>query len=172
MAYALELLFDHKSEEQILNLARSIEKNGIKNKFLEINSIPHIALFVFDKIDEQQAIKLVDNFEIKSIELSIQGLGTFHGSENTIFLIPKVTSELLKIHESFYNQFSEITDCWEYYSPKNWIPHCTVAINIEEDKFLNAFQIIRKNFSPLAVKIEKINLIKFHPIELLYEKNI
>jgi 2'-5' RNA ligase len=170
MGFALELCFDEKSENEILKLSQAIIEKGISNKFLEMNSKPHLALSVYDEVNEEQVKKLIDRFLIKPITIDLQSIGTFAGSENVIFLTPKVTVDLLKIHELYHKHFNEIKSGWEYYSQKNWFPHCTIAINIEENKFLDAFDIIKKRFNPLKVIIKKIIFIKFRPVSVLYEK--
>ncbi|MBE9466748.1 MAG: 2'-5' RNA ligase family protein [Bacteroidetes bacterium] len=172
IGYAIELLFDTKSENKIFELVETLKKHKIKNKFLEVKSKPHIALSVFDKIDENEVINLIKNIEIKKMKISMNGIGTFHGKENTIYLIPKATTELLNFQKSLHKQLLSYSNCWDYYYPENWIPHCTVAMNVADDKFLNAFKLIRENFSPINATIKKINLIKFHPVEILYEKEI
>jgi 2'-5' RNA ligase len=170
VGYAIELTFDKESEEKIYSLALTIKKNGINNIFIDMGNRPHIALLIFDELDVKKAVSLLNNLPIMSFFIDIQGIGTFPGKENVIFLIPKVTKSLLDLNACIYDCFKHIADCQPYYTPEMWIPHCTIGIDIGNDEFKYAFELIRKDFSPLRVKTEKLILIKFRPVEILFEK--
>ncbi|MCY1635510.1 2'-5' RNA ligase family protein [Marinifilum sp. D737] len=170
MGYAVEIIFDSKSEEQIHKLIESIDANGIENKLTNLKSTPHMALSVADEIDVEKTIKLIENIAIPSLRISMNALGTFQGAENVIFLNPKVTMDLLAFQKELYNQLFTFSEQWVYYHPENWIPHCTLAMGIAEEEFLNAFQVLRKNMQYISARVEKIRLIKFHPEELIYER--
>ncbi|MTI29999.1 hypothetical protein [Xanthovirga aplysinae] len=58
---------------------------------------------------------------------------------------------------------------WPYYLPNAWQPHCTMAIDIPEEKYLHTFNTIRNNFQHMEVNIESIGLAEFKPIKLLKE---
>jgi 2'-5' RNA ligase len=172
LCYAIELSFNLESERTLYNLALSINDHGITNKFIDMGNTPHIALSVYDDIDIEKAIELINRFPIYPFFIDLQGIGTFPGDENTIFLIPKVSKELLEIQSNFYNHFIRVPGCQSYYHPDRWVPHCTLGIDIESDNFKDAFEIVRKEFSPIRVRVEKIILIKFRPVEVLFERKI
>ena len=67
---------------------------------------------------------------------------------------------------------AENTTQWKYYNSDNWVPHCTVGIDIPEDKFSKAFFVLQESFFPITATIEKICITKFRPSIILYENNI
>lgn len=171
MGYAIEIIFDSKSEAQLFKLMRTLESNGIENKLTQLETTPHLALSVADDIDIEKTIKLIESISMPPLTIPMYGLGTFQGTGQVIFLLPQVTVELLAFQKLLHNQFSNYSDPWAHYYPDNWMPHCTVGIGIANDKFLNAFQVLHDNMEPITTRAEKIRLIKFHPEEVLYEKN-
>lgn len=172
MGYAIEIIFDSKSERQIIHLMKNLDANEIENCLRKFQTTPHIALSVSDEIDIEKTIGIIERINISQFTIPLYGLGTFQGINNIIFLLPKVTMELLAFQKTLHCQLLKYSDSWNYYYPDNWVPHCTVAMDIAEDQFLNAFRILRDNMEPISARVEKIRLIKFHPEEILYERLI
>ncbi len=170
MGYAIELIFDSDSEMQISELIRLPEINGIENELTKFDTTPHITLTVSDQIDTERVVEFVDTINIPKLEILFCGLGSFVGSDNTIFLIPKVTKDLLNLQEVVHKELSLYYKLWNYYHPERWIPHCTVAMGISGTLFNKTFMLLQSSIKPIQARVDKIRLIRFHPEEVLFEK--
>ena len=51
-----------------------------------------------------------------------------------------------------------------YYLPDRWVPHCTIAQNIQPELVPTAFDVARKSFKPIGAKITEIGLVRFRPV--------
>ena len=171
MGYGIVMRFSKENEDSIMQLACSIDKNGIENRLIETKMPPHISLAVFDDLNEEEVKGLINNFDFRPIWIDFLATGSFPGEKNTIILIPKVTSEMLEMHKSFHGALNNIKNCWRHYLPANWVPHCTVGIDINNEDFLKAFGIVRNLFRPIKVQFQRISLIKFQPVEIILEKD-
>lgn len=177
MEYAVELYFDKVSEEIIKSMWKVLYDKGISEFMYESNSKPHISLAVYnDKLNNFEAfINKVRTLseDIKSFELNLSNIGMFNTDEGVVFLSPKVTRDLLDIHEKFHDSMKDFSEYeWGYYQPDQWIPHCTMGIDLNQDKLLECIEVISSIFKPIKITVEKIGIIKFKPIQYITEFNL
>ncbi len=170
MGYAVELYFDKKSEETIKAMWKVLYDNNISKYMYESDSRPHITMTVYDdKIDDVELfIKGVEGFaeKIAPFEINLSNIGVFNTEEGVVFLQPKVTRELLDIHEEFHKTMRSFAEAeWRYYLPDLWVPHCTMAIDLNKKKLLQSVEVISNMFKSIDVSIEKVGIVKFKPVE-------
>jgi len=53
-----------------------------------------------------------------------------------------------------------------------WVPHCSIAFEMNNSDFIKTIRILRDNFEPIDVTIEKIGFIRFRSVEQLYIKSL
>lgn len=173
MSYSTELYFDQDSENKIKEYLNIIKREGIENLFYNLGALPHISLAVYnDNIDHLELIKNLEKFRLNKVKISFKNIGYFCSNENAIFLCPKINYELLDLHKSYHEEFKEyIKNEGEYYLPENWIPHCSIAFEVSNEDFIKTIRILKNDFEPIDVTIEKIGFIRSRPIEKLYLKS-
>jgi len=118
------------------------------------------------KIDNLKELK--KDFEIlikkiKPFEIEINGLG--HFNKKVIYLKVKKTKELININK-LINQFlrSYSSELFEYYVPKNWIPHITLAMDdLTEKNFKKAWFELKKQKWNFKQQIHNICIVKWYP---------
>ena len=135
MLYAIELYFDKKTEEKIMNLPYELAEKGISKRYLEWKTRPHITIGLFNNIHIEDCDKLLDELarQVKSFSVHLSSIGVFNNSK-CVFLSPVVTSELLELHRNIHNvfRFCDHTG-YEYYLPDSWVPHCAVMLGDADD---------------------------------------
>lgn len=173
MSYSTELYFDQDSENKIKEYLNIIKREGIENLFYNLGALPHISLAVYnDNINHLELIKNLEKFQLNKVNISFKNIGYFCSNENAIFLCPKINYELLDLHKRYHEEFREyIKNEWEYYLPENWIPHCSIAFEVSNEDFIKTIRILKNDFEPIDVTIEKIGFIRSRPIEKLYLKS-
>jgi 2'-5' RNA ligase len=139
MGYAVELYFDPKTEGTIKSTWKALCDKDISKYMYESNIRPHITLAVYDdKIkDFELFTKGVEDFAktLPSFKLNLLNIGVFNTEEGVVFLQPKVTRELLDTHEEFHRTMESFVEAeWRYYLPDLWVPHCTMAIDLNKKK--------------------------------------
>lgn len=173
MQYAVELYFDQETETKLMDLARVIGEKKISTKFLEWKTRPHLTLACFNDVDEEKCIERLNEFAQKHNVMSttINSIGMFKDTK-TIFVSPTMNSKMYQLHRDLHKSLKEFdSKGWEWYCPDNWVPHCTIALTMEDenDAFYKASDLVLHEFKKLCGKFVSIGLVKItFPVEEIY----
>lgn len=170
MGYAVELYFDPQTQNSIWDLRYALTEQGILSTIGELGDKPHVSLAVFSDVDCDRLILLTKEFarELQPFNLQLSAISTFPTDENTLFLSPVPTQQLLRFHQEFHRRLAESRlTASSYYLPGNWVPHCTIEMNIPDAQFPKAVEVCKKAFKPLLGQFREIGVIEFRPIKHL-----
>lgn len=170
MGYAVELYFDSQTEKSVWDLRHTLIERGVPSTISDLGDRPHISLAVFSNVACDDLISLTKEFAgtTEPFNFRLSAIGTFPTDENVLFLSPVVTNQLLNLHQDFHKQLAKagLTPS-SYYIPTNWIPHCSVEMNIPDEQFSKAVEICKNAFKPLLGQFQEIGVIEFRPIKHL-----
>lgn len=168
MGYAVELYFDPGSDLAVRRIWSGIADVFGLSTMLTSGGRPHVSLAVYtDDLDCRSFPQELFAFaqSLAPFEFQLGSVGTFPTEEGVVFLAPVVTSELLALHERFHTTFSRYGGCASaYYLPGHWVPHCTVATNLEDAEMGKVVQHCWKHFRPIQGRFQTIGLIEFRPV--------
>jgi 2'-5' RNA ligase len=170
MGFAIEMFFDEQTEDALMDIQRRLQKKGLPAFMLAEGGRPHLSLCAYAELDAARADALLKEFcaRERRFKVFLGFLGTFISKENVIFAAPAMNEPLRTIHLRFHQAFKEaVKSAWHPYLPGNWQPHCTLAIELAEQDYLNAFKAIREEFRPLEATVASIGLVAFRPIAQL-----
>ncbi len=170
MGYAVELYFDSQTEKSVWDLRHILIGQGISSAISELGDRPHISLAVFPNVDCDNLISLTKEYagKIEPFSFQLSAIGTFPTDENGLFLSPVPTNQLLNCHQNFHYQLAKSKlKPSSYYIPENWIPHCSVELNIPDEQLLKAIELCKKAFKPLIGQFREIGVVEFRPIKTL-----
>ena len=170
MGFAVELYFDSETEKSVRNLRHSLLEEGVSSMLDALDERPHISLAVFSNVDVCGLIAHTKTYaeKIEPFNFQLSAIGTFPTDENVLFLSPAPTKQLLTCHQNFHNQlaiYGLVSS--PYYTPANWIPHCTVEMNIPDEQMSKAINICKKAFKPMRGQFQEIGIIEFRPVKHL-----
>ncbi|OZM56838.1 hypothetical protein CIB95_08685 [Lottiidibacillus patelloidae] len=167
--YAVIALFDEQMEQRIKDVWKDLHEKEISFYAAEVkNRLPHITIASYSNLNYEEWMHSMETVykEQESITITMQTIGTFLKSR-TLFFAPTVTNELMQMHTNYHQQFSTFNDNPNsIYLPGNWIPHCTIANRLSEEKLSEAYSYCSKNINPIQGEICEIALI-----ELIYDEN-
>jgi 2'-5' RNA ligase len=169
MPYALEIYFDSAGESYVRSIWDELAAVGI-SAMRDSGARPHVSLAVCDRIDLPSVPRLLDRFiaSTPSFPIAFPSLGMFTTTELVVFFAPKVTTELLTLHARLFNHLKKTAEgCWAYYSPSNWVPHCTLAMGFPQEQLGRALDISRRSKLPLQWHVSAIGVVEFQPIRHL-----
>jgi 2'-5' RNA ligase len=162
--YAIQILFDKRTELSIKKLIESLRQKGFVNdEYINKNYTPHITLAVFENMDEQYGNGVVRSIseDINIFEVEFPSIGIFNGDIKALYLSPVFTEMLRSLHLKIIDAFSTRPEKnWELYDENKWVPHCGILIDDEEDKILRALTDV-VNFKLNDITIQKIQLTGF-----------
>lgn len=169
MAFSIELHFDEKSNSILRNIWKKLSKANISDYMDQYGGFPHISLVIFDDIDILSVERLIEEVAKKEsmFTLKMSSLGIFPSSQNVLFLSPVASETLLNLHAKLHFVTKDMESKWEYYLPNQWVPHCTLGMNIPLTKINHAIEVINEDYSPLEVRIETIQLVEFNPVKIV-----
>ena len=104
-------------------------------------------------------------------DFTFASLGVFfNGADGIVFLAPVVTHELLSIHGAFHAAFAHYAVAeLDYYLPGNWVPHCTLALNVPRDRVPAVVDASSRLAGlPLRGRFESMGLFQFQPAKDIY----
>ncbi|MEN4013723.1 MAG: 2'-5' RNA ligase family protein [Chloroflexota bacterium] len=165
--YAVELYFDDGTEQRVLEMRRALIEQGYTTLLDLLEFRPHVSLTVLSNTDLDRLNTLLLDFSttVAPFEVRLSAIGAFPTTENVLFLVPAASHALLECHRRFHQRLAEIhLESWPYYLPGQWVPHCTIEINIPAERFAAALDFTRRTFQPLVGRCEAIGVIEFRPV--------
>lgn len=169
MAFSIELHFDEKSNSIIRSMWKKLSEANISDYMDQHGGFPHISVVIFDDIDILGVEKLIEEVAEKEsiFTLKMCSLGIFPSNQNVLFLSPVASETLINLHVKLHFATKNIESKWEYYLPNQWVPHCTLGMNIPLTKINHAIEVINEDYQPLEVRIETIQLVEFNPPKIV-----
>jgi len=170
MGHAVLLYFDHQTEQSILNLRHALMAQDVPSMLDKAGDRPHVSLAGFSNVDPDILIALVQEYvsDIEPFKVQLSGIGMFPTTENVLFLSPTPTLQLLTYHQEFHRRLAKSNLVSSpYYVPENWMPHCSVEMNVPSEQLPKVIEFYSKTFKPILGQFQEIGVIEFHPIKHL-----
>jgi hypothetical protein len=172
MGFAIELYFDPQTERTLLDLRKTLTAAGVKPVLDEIGDRPHISLAVLSQVDPDELLQELKDFaaDLDVMPITLSAIGSFPTADAVLFLAPAITQELMDVHWDLHQLIADLKlHPHAYYMPDRWVPHSTVAQNIQTELVPTAFDLCRKSFKPINAKLIEIGLVRFRPVVALGE---
>ena len=178
--YAVSLLFDESSSEEIRVVWRKYAEATENAVLVEQNAPPHITLGMFRvESEKQDRLKVlfedfakrvgttfavdfsgIDSFKGKVIFLSIKNAGS--DAESASFSRLKELN--LRLHEIFLPQFEAGGN--RNYLPENFFPHVALAVKLSSEQFEKGLSLDFPEVAELGSgKFSALSLARCHPYE-------
>ena len=165
MAYAIELLFDNESSEAIRQLWSDLSVTGGSSQMLKSGHPPHISIAGCAEIDFSRVDEIADfcSSNMAPLPIVLSHVAIFPGHEGVFFFGTTPNKQLREFHQKFHTVSEGILgQSVPYYLPDKWVPHCTLAIGLEDDRKVEFFRILRKWDLPRKVHLQQLAIVE-HP---------
>ena len=170
MPYAVHLFFDENTETKINQIWKKLADTGIAPYLHQSANRPHITLAVYQQLDPAACQTLLRSIaaEQPPLPLSFQYIGIFP-TPGAVFAGPTVADTLLNLHRRTHETLQPISaDPTPYYVPGQWVPHCTLAMELTPELLTPAVEISLELSLPLEGKITKIGCTEQPPVKHLF----
>src|ERR1700730_11434284 len=139
MAFAVVLFFAPAIEATVRRIGRGLVIPDVTPVDPFAGDLrPHVSLGICEDLDTVRVRSDFTAFAAATaaLDFTFASLGVFlPGEEGIVFLAPVVTHELLSIHDAFHAMFVKHAMAeLDYYLPGNWVPHCSLALNVPRDR--------------------------------------
>ncbi len=132
-AFAVVLYFDDFTEKRVRQAWAALDSHGVPSagSTYEESYRPHITLAMLNTpYPEQAAARLrMPLANVAGLPVSMTALGFFLTNKAPAYLAVAPTSALMRLHENVHSALGAM-ETWPYYRPGNWMPHCTLAMDV------------------------------------------
>ena len=163
MALALEFFFDKAADTAVRDLWQNLEQVGVPSLASKSHQRhrPHLSFAVgsdFPAAIRAELTRQLALLSLPSVWLSV--LSLFQARENaTIVLTSVVDTELLAVHSAVHDVLAgKVKNPSAYYLPGSWVPHCTLAMEINPTK-LGAAVAALHPIAPIRAKLVEVGLV-------------
>lgn len=169
MRYVIVLLFDIKSADTIYRVFKRFKENKISHNDLlnDLKIKPHITLSSYEKIDVKIVKERLTQFckNHNKFKIQISSIGYFPVEKSVLFLNPNPNNELLNIQQEVFELFEDFE---ADFTPKMWVPHCTLSMYTQKKKVAKAFDIVKEEIviteeKPFCIIGNSISIVEFEP---------
>lgn len=133
---------------------------------LDGNIPPHITVLAFETLDEDRAVKLLEDIvhnELHAGNIHFASIGSFKGQ--MLYAEPVLNQYLHQMSVKLYEVYSELPDIKfsPYYKPFGWLPHMSICKHLDEGQMETAFSKVVKQFVPCEGVVARIGIAKTNP---------
>lgn len=165
------LFFDDVGDQAIRHIWQILAHHQLSDSMIEKNISPHLTLGIVAYENQHEFILRLEAFakRITATPINMPHYGLFTSPSHVLFLGVTVTDRLYDLHRMFYEDCKDYLDLESLYTPKLWIPHATLAHDLQPEQISQALEHIQHITLPIRAHVNRIALVESDPIEVLIE---
>ena len=171
MPYAINFRSDNNSSENIRRLWEeyaTLEESPSKEA---MQYPPHLTLAIYDEVERDvlfaglaAAVECLDCLTIR-----FESLGYFRAPYGIVlWAAPTLPQAVLNAHAKLHSTINPDL-CRPTYRPGNWVPHCSLATAIGNEREDEAIAIAERSIEPFEVTFDAVDSASFMPVQVLNE---
>jgi len=169
MPIAVNLDLDAAGAANLEPLWDALEQEPASTTTRRLGVHAHLALAVYDALDPAPLLPRLDGFArgLRPLAIRFASIGIFAaGSRATIFLGPVADRVLLELHDGFHREFADCLDrCSAHYRAACWVPHLTLAQDVEVAALPLAVARLVGTMVPFAGILDVLSIVRFMPVQ-------
>lgn len=170
MPYAVTLPLDPATAGVIEGMWRALAASGLDDGCVRLGYVPHITLAVYS--DDAPADTLRTTLERATVgwtalPVTLAGFGVFPSQPSVLWAAPVVTSALLDRHAAVV---AALPGPHPHHRPGAWVPHVTLSNALHDPA--GALAAVLSLWRPLAGVLDRLELVRFHPVEVLWSRSL
>jgi 2'-5' RNA ligase len=161
MAQALEFFFDGEADTAVRALWQRLERAGVPSLATRSHRRhrPHVTFALGSAFTRQTRTDLAAELSLLALpSIWLHTLGAFPTTETQLVLIPVVDAELLAVHSAVHDVLAKkVRNPVAYYLPGSWVPHCTLAQDIDTATLAAGIAALHP-VEPVRAKIDEVGI--------------
>ena len=154
MGYAVGLRFDEKTEKMVTDVWRGLSDLGLTTALFLDGYFPHVSMAISETLEIASFVEEISQGlqTTPKIEACFSSIGLFTNSAVVLYYGVTPTETLLRLHTVSYEIYQKhASDLNPLYRPGTWVPHCSLAVGVAEDKIKAGIDILRTITLPLSI---------------------
>jgi 2'-5' RNA ligase len=132
---------------------------------------PHLTLAIYDEVERDNLFAglaaVVDC--LNCLTIRFESLGYFRAPYGIVlWALPVLPQAVLDAHAKIHSTINPDL-CRFNYRPGNWVPHCSLATAISNEREDDAIAIAESPIDPFEVTFDAVDCASFMPVEVLRE---
>ena len=170
MPFAISIKAINPSAAHIQRLWRQASAFEDTSSMAALEYPPHITFAIYEEIraDRLKAAFRTVFSEQAALRLMIDRLGYFDHPAFVLWAAPTETGDLLSLHAAIHDQLDRFL-CRPHYRPDTWVPHCTLAMEVRDDRRAEAVSFAAEPIDPFEVLFDTADCIAFPPVQVIDE---
>lgn len=172
MPYSINIRSDDRSSQRIRDLWTLCARLEDQPSMVSLGYPPHFTLASFDEAHESQLSRAVDalSSSLSKVRVPFDRINHFEKPGSImLWASPADSSALTQIHRQLHRHIDS-SSCRTNYQPGTWIPHCTLAIDVDPSRRSEALAITRMEIAPFDVVFDVIDCARLHPVDVIHER--
>lgn len=127
----------------------------------------HLSLGLYETADPRDLTAVTDMLaDERPLTLRFSRIGWFDVGPLILWLAPDPDERLIAIHRRVHDRVGAQRSA-AYYRPGAWIPHCTLASQIDPAKRDMALAFARTPIAPVDLTLHRLEVVEFPPVRVL-----
>ena len=164
MPFAVELTLDRETARPVRRTWRRLAKAGVR--FMsDSGADPHVTLGVWDSLVIDRCVEVVAALArvTAPLPLSFTAVRTF--GTGVIFLAPTPSRRLAALQARVWGGIDAFAvGAWPNYTAGQWVPHCTLAMELGTVDVEAALAIANTFALPLHGHGDRLSIVEFRPV--------
>jgi 2'-5' RNA ligase len=162
VALAIEMYFDGAADAAIRSSWTSLAEDGLPAMDGK-RYRPHVSFAVIDgdSIDEIHPALVEWVSPMLDVTLELSHVGRFPDTR-VAFLGVTPTRSLVDLHEGLHRRLSTLQEgtIWDLYRPGGWVPHCTLAMDLDDSEMSRLLSLVRIVDLPIRADVVEVGLVE------------
>ncbi|TMJ01178.1 MAG: 2'-5' RNA ligase family protein [Alphaproteobacteria bacterium] len=175
MGFFLNIKISNSSERAMTDLWDAIAAFEETPSMRALNYAPHFTFAIYDTDDVSETLRktAVERAARGQTELHLtfDRIGVFEGPPFVLWADPRPQDPLLQMHKAIHDVIDPML-CRPYYRPGSWVPHCTVGMNIHEDRRADAVAFAQNFRGGVEAVFDVMECITFPSMHVVAEKRL
>ena len=171
MPYAINYRSDNNSSDNIRRLWTECATLEESPSMEAMQYPPHLTFAIYDEIQREDlfagfaaAVECLGSLTVRFVSL-----GYFRAPHGIVlWAAPELPQTVLDAHAKIHSTVDPDL-CRSNYRPGDWVPHCSLATAINNDREDEAIAIAERAIEPFEVTFDAADCASFMPVQVLKE---
>jgi 2'-5' RNA ligase len=166
VGFAISLRSDHPSAGTVRDLWRDAARFEERPSMALLGYPPHITLAIYDDgVREDEVRDALDRAgrDLPALRLTFDAIRTFEGPPLVLWASPRPDPTLHAVYAAIHAAIHPM-HCRPHYRPGAWTPHCTLAMQVRDDRRADALAFAAAPRTAFAVVFDALDCIAFPPL--------
>lgn len=174
MPFAVSLRADNESARSLTALWAAAAAFEAQPSMAGLGYGPHVTLAVYSEpppLAPADILAPLVQGRGAPLRLRFAKLAAFDGPRPVLWAAPEPCPELDALHAALHGLIAPAT-CDPHYRPGAWVPHATIATQIDPARRAAALDFVARPIEPFELCLDAAEVVRFPPAEILESRRL